>query len=295
MFQHTVLYILYLLISCQYVCITHSENIEGELSEMDPPIQSKPTIFLLRKYPDLYMLYQLTTRDITNSLYDRSYYGRSARDVQSSTREGRVLFKFAAKQLKNLFLWGGALNSGSTGSLSASNSFNLFGKTINSALSLSYGDRFLYPPIVPPVAPIFPPVVPPVLPPAPFPVAIKSAVEADPGRITNINGLQTSVPNTGNNAFQTSLATNSAFLTSGQNNEENAQRVNDQYIELEKMRQKIMSEPVRNSPVRPEQTFRYVYAPDVNEQWKQFLKQHNVMVDGLNSRLYMPLPRVNII
>ncbi|XP_069675282.1 uncharacterized protein [Periplaneta americana] len=145
---------------------------QGVLEADDLPVSPKPAIFLVQKYQKYYVVYPLSPKDITSSTYERRHIGRSTRDVSATTREGRFLFSSPIKQLKQLkdllLLTNLLSNSVGAGTLSTTNSFNLFGKTINSALSVAYGDRFFVPPLLPPVPPI--PVVPPIPPVPPIPV-----------------------------------------------------------------------------------------------------------------------------
>jgi hypothetical protein len=219
--------------------------------------------------------------------------------LSTTSREGRFLFKFGAKQLQKLFLWSSFLaNTAATGTLSTANSFNLFGKTINSALSLAYGNRGFIPPVipppVPPVLPIVPPVLPvatsvqPVVPPllgpnfplVPFipPITTTANSEAPPIIFPITTNVETA-----------SVKNENPRITPerGQINANTQRQLLDEYLELEKRNQKLLSE--YNNLIKQQQKITI----NQNEQWKQFLKAHNLMVDQFNDKTYINVQRVN--
>lgn len=73
----------------------------------------------------------------------------------------------------------------------------------------------------------------------------------------------------------------------GQPDETKRRQLLEEYAELEKQNQKLLSE--YNKIIREQQKI----ATSQNEQWKAFLKQHNLMVDEFNDKSYNNIPRVN--
>jgi len=61
----------------------------------------------------------------------------------------------------------------------------------------------------------------------------------------------------------------------------------EEYVELEKKNQKLLSQ--YNDIIKQQQKM----ATNQNEQWKEFLKQHNLIVDTFNDRSYANIHRVN--
>jgi len=246
--------------------------------------------------------------------------------MSATSREGRFLFKFGVKQLQNLILWTNFLaNTVGTGTISTTNSFNLFGKTVNSAVSIAYGDRFFIPPgippLVPPILPVVPPAppiinpLPPVLPPLPpvfppfppvfpplssvlppLPLPGLSVVPFIPPVTTTAVGKPSVLPPVTANAGITippiagSVKKGNIIITKGneQTDETKRRQILDEYVELEKKNKKLLSE--YNYIIKEQQKI----ATNQNEQWKEFLKQHNLAVDRFNDRTYAAnIPRVN--
>jgi hypothetical protein len=268
-------------------------------------------MLLEHEFPRYFILYQDTPNDINNPKYEIRHTGRHSRDLSASSREGRFLFKFGANQLQKLFLWSSFLaNTAGTGTISTTNSFNLFGKTINSALSLAYGDRGFIPPVIaPPVPPVFPvvppvpvlppvPVVPPVIPVVPpvvrppFPL-----VPFIPPVTTTANGVPPAgLPITAR--LGANIPLNSASVENGnprittvnrQADATSQRQIFEEYMELENRNKQLLSE--YNNMIKQQQKI----ASNQNEQWRQFLKQHNLMVDKFNDRNYINFQRVNAI
>jgi hypothetical protein len=78
-----------------------------------------------------------------------------------------------------------------------------------------------------------------------------------------------------------------AIITKGNGQtDETKRRQLTEYVELEKQNQKLLSE--YNNIINEQQKI----ATNQNEQWKQFLKQHNNMVDIFNDKAYNNIPRV---
>jgi hypothetical protein len=251
-----------------------------------------PIILLKHDFPRYIILYQETPDDINIPKYEIRHIGRHSRDLSASSREGRFLFKFGAKQLQKLFLWSSFLaNTAGTGTISTTNSFNLFGKTINSALSVAYGDRGFIPPIigppVPPVLPVIPPVpvfpqvpaVPPgipVVPPfvqPPFPlVPFIPPVTTTANEVPRVVLPITASVENGNSRITT---------VNGQPDATTQRQLLEGYVELEKRNEKLLNE--YNNIIKQQQKI----ASDQNEQWRQFLNQHNLMVDKFNDRNYI--------
>lgn len=273
-----------------------------------PPL---PIMLLEQEFPRYFILYQETPNDINSRNYEIRHIGRHSRGLSASSREGRFLFNFGAKQLQKLFLWSSFLaNTAGTGTISTTNSFNLFGKTINSALSIAYGDRGFIPPvIVPPVPPVLPavppgpvvppfPVVPPVIPVVPpvvrppFPL-----VPFIPPVTTTANGVPrvvlpiASSVGAGNPSNSAGVENkNSRIATvNGQADATSQRQLLEEYVELEKRNKKLLSE--YNNIIKQQQ----IIASNQNEQWREFLKQHNLMVDKFNDRSYINFLRVNAI
>ena len=73
----------------------------------------------------------------------------------------------------------------------------------------------------------------------------------------------------------------------GQTDETKRRQMLEEYVELEKKNQKLLSE--YNDIIREQQKI----ATNQNEQWKEFLKQHNFMVDKFNDRAYANIPIFN--
>ena len=217
------------------------------------------------------------------------------------------MFKFGVKQLQNLFLWTNFLaNTVGTGTISTTNSFNLFGKTVNSALSIAYGDRFFIPPVIPPpVPPILPvgPPVPPILPVGPpfppivnpIPLSPLQVVPFIPPVTTTAFGKTPVLPSVTVSAGKTtpplaaSVKKGNVIIANGkeQTDETKRRQILEEYVELEKKNQKLLSE--YSDIIKEQQKI----ATNQNEQWKEFLKQHNIMVDTFNGRTYANIPRVN--
>jgi len=214
------------------------------------------------------------------------------------------LFKFGVKQLQNLILWTNFLaNTVGTGTISTTNSFNLFGKTVNSAVSIAYGDRFFIPPVVPPpvppilpVVPPFPPIVnplPPVLPPLPLPT-LPVVPLIPPVTTTAIQRPSVLPPvraSAGTNTppITGSVKTGNVIITTGngQTDETKRRQILEEYVELEKKNQKLLNE--YTDIIKEQQKI----ATNQNEQWKEFLKQHNFAVGKFNDRTFANFPRVN--
>jgi hypothetical protein len=211
--------------------------------------------------------------------------------VPATSRDGRFLFKSGFKQLQNLILWSSFLaNTVGSGTIATTNSFNLFGKTINSAVSIAYGDRFFAPPVipppVPPILPVFPPVLPPIVnplpplrPPLPFPPI--PIVPIPPITTTAIDVPQGLLPVT---AGVGGVQKGNVMISNGnrQMDETKRRQVLEEYVELEKKKnQKLLGE--YNDIMRYQQKI----ATNQNEQWKDFLKQHNAMVGKFNDRAYV--------
>ncbi|KAJ9574434.1 hypothetical protein L9F63_025918 [Diploptera punctata] len=245
---------------------------------------------------------------------------RSKLSSSSSPREGRLLLKLAARKLPGLILGAGILaGSAGTGTLSSTNSFNLFGKTINSALSLAYGDRGLVPPFVVPTYPVggglpiapvggglpiapvggglpLAPVGPggPILP-LPARAAVKTAEQSVPEqtKITTVNSVQRteqiegSIPNILDQYMQIERLREKLLIEPKKSvNDPVASNVN---IVTESVSQKLLTDqlPTFSSQIRTDQTL-----TQLDERLKQFLKQHNDLVDELNNRMYVKVPTV---
>jgi len=224
--------------------------------------------------------------------------------MSATSREGRFLFKSGFKQLQNLILWTNFLaNTVGSGTISSTNSFNLFGKTVNSAVSIAYGDRFFIPPAIPPpippILPIVPPVppivnpLPPVLPPLPLPT-LPVVPFIPPVTTTAVGKPSLLAPITVSAGITTppiagSVKKGNVIITKGneQTDETKRRQILEEYMELEKKNQKLLSE--YNDIIKKQQKM----ATNQNEQWKEFLKQHNFVVDIFNDRTYANIPRVN--
>jgi hypothetical protein len=74
---------------------------------------------------------------------------------------------------------------------------------------------------------------------------------------------------------------------SGQTDESKRRQLLEEYAELEKKNQKLLDE--YSNIIREQQKI----ATNQNEQWKVFLKQHNLMVGKFNDNSYSIFPRVN--
>jgi hypothetical protein len=266
-------------------------------------------MLLVQKFPT-FILHQDSPDDICPT-YESHLVRRSARNLPTTSREGRFLFKFGAKQLQNLFLWASFLaNTAGTGTIATTNSFNFFGKTINSALSLAYGDRGFIPPVIPaPVPPVLP-VAPPVLPVTPpvLPVTPPVLPVVPPVLRPTLPGLPFIPPvtTTANGGIPLVISPITASVgeaippvptvkngnptvTNGsrQTDESKQRQLLEEYLELEKRNQKILSE--YNNLIKQQQKI----TSNQNEQWRQFLKQHNLMVNKFNDKSYINIPRVN--
>ena len=73
----------------------------------------------------------------------------------------------------------------------------------------------------------------------------------------------------------------------GQTDETKRRQMLEEYVELEKKNQKLLSE--YNDIIKEQQKI----AENQNEQWKEFLKQHNLMIDKFNDRAYVNIARAN--
>ncbi|XP_021914986.1 uncharacterized protein LOC110827550 [Zootermopsis nevadensis] len=235
----------------------------------------EPIMLLVLKSP---ILYQNSHND-NIPMYASRHIRRYSRDLSTTSREGRFLFKSGAKKLQNLFLWSSLLaNSAATGSLSTSNSFNLFGKTINSALSIAYGNRGFIPGAIPPL-------VPPVLPPFPIlpiipPVTTTANSETSPViiPITRFGPIP---------SISASVRNENPRITpeTSQTDETNQRQLLDEYLELEKRNRKLLSQ--YNNLIKEQQRITI----NQNEQLKQFLQAHNLMVDQFNDKIYFNVQR----
>jgi hypothetical protein len=244
-------------------------------------------MLLVQKLP---ISYQESPKDNTATYVNRHI--RSSRELSTTSREGRFLFKFGAKQLQNLLLWTSFLtNSAGVGTISATNSFNLFGKTINAALSLAYGNRGFIPPGIPPrIPPVLPlaspvlPITPPIqrgVPPILGPTTANS--EAPPLLFpitTNVGPAITPFPASVNNG-------NPIIIPGSGQTDASQRQLLEEYLELEKRNQKILSE--YNNLIKQQQQITI----NQNEKWKQFLKAHNLMVDQFNDQTYINVQRAN--
>jgi hypothetical protein len=256
-------------------------------------------MLLVQKLP---ISYQESPKDNTATYVNRHI--RSSRDLSTTSREGRFLFKFGAKQLQNLLLWTSLLtNSAGVGTISATNSFNLFGKTINAALSLAYGNRGFIPPGIPPPVPPVLPFVPPVLPVTPpiqrgVPPILGPTVPLVPlispvTTIANSEAPPLLFPITTNvgpaiTPFPASVTNGNTRIIPGSGQTDASQRqLLEEYLELEKRNQKLLSE--YNNLIKQQQQITI----NQNEQWKQFLKTHNLMVDQFNDQTYINVQRAN--
>jgi hypothetical protein len=178
-----------------------------------------------------------------------------------------------------------------SGTIATTNSFNLFGKTINSAVSIAYGDRFFVPPVIPPpVLPVPPPVPPivnpfsplrPQVPLLPFPIVpippiTTTAIDRPPGLSQVTAGGE-------------GVEKGNVMITrgNGQMDESKRRQMLEEYVELEKKNKKLLGE--YNDIIKRQQKL----ATNQNEQWKEFLKHHNIMVDKFNDKAYVNIHRVN--
>lgn len=73
----------------------------------------------------------------------------------------------------------------------------------------------------------------------------------------------------------------------GQTDETKRRQMLEEYVELEKKNKKLLRE--YNDIIKEQQKI----ATNQNEKWKEFLEQHNFMVDTFNDRAYANIPRVN--
>jgi hypothetical protein len=189
------------------------------------------------------------------------------------------------------------------GTISTTNSFNLFGKTVNSAVSIAYGDRVFVPgpipPPVPPILPVLPPIppivnpLPPVLPPLPLPPfapvplipPVTTTAIVGPSLVPSVTASAgTNIP-----PVAVSVKKGNVIVkkVNGQTDETKRQQMLEEYVELEKKNQKILSQ--YNDIIKEQQKI----ATNQNEQWKEFLKQHNLIVDTFNDGSYANIHRVN--
>jgi hypothetical protein len=175
---------------------------------------------------------------------------------------------------------------------------------------LAYGDRGFIPPvIVPPIPPVLPvvppvpiippvpaippvPVIPPVIPvgPAPFPLVpfippVTTTANEVPRVILRIPA---SVGPSVSKDSESAVKQDSRIAAVNGQAETTEQRLLEQYVQLQERNKKLLSE--YNSIIRQQQKITF----DQNEQWRQLLKQHNLMVDKFNDRNYINLPRVNV-
>lgn len=73
----------------------------------------------------------------------------------------------------------------------------------------------------------------------------------------------------------------------GQTDETKRRQMLEEYVELEKKNQRILSQ--YNDIIKEQQKI----ATNQNEQWKEFLKQHTLIVDTFNDRSYANIHGVN--
>lgn len=76
-------------------------------------------------------------------------------------------------------------------------------------------------------------------------------------------------------------------MGNGQTDEAKRRQILEEYVELEKKNQKLLNE--YTDIIKEQQKI----ATNQNEQWKEFLKQHNFVVGKFNDRAFANIPRVN--